>query len=318
MAMHARGAIHESDADSPRHRRWWRRPAHFVLIGALLFATDRRWMPSAPPANRPVIVAPAEQVDDELLFQEALAHGFDRSDPIVHQRLVALASYLGLADAADDVALEREARVLGLERTDPTVRRHLIEMMRLGASVLTPTDMPDEAALRAYYTDHAARFARPARTTLTQVYLSRDRHGDGVGAAADALLAQLRARAVPPDAAGALGDPFARGAHVSDASTAQLASSFGPAFADAVAELPEGEWSGPIASPYGLHLVFVEARRSEEAAPFAAVRNRVVHEVLRQRSAERLQVALQTLRARYDVRVAPAADTRASHSLDWD
>jgi hypothetical protein len=294
------------------------RPAHFVLIGALLFATDRRWLPTAPVARRPVIVAPAQQVDDELLFHEALAQGFDRRDPIVHQRLVALARYLGLADEADDAALEREARALGLERSDTTVRRHLIEMMRLGASGLGPGDMPDEAALRAYYTDHAERFARPARTTLTQVYLSRDRRGDGVIGAADALLAELRGRALPPEAAAAFGDPFVRGAHVSDASAAQLARSFGPAFADAVAELPERVWSGPIASPYGLHLVFIETRRPQEPAAFAVARNRVVHELLRQRSAERLRATLQTLRARYDVRVGPAASTSGSLSPDWD
>ena len=307
IGMHAGRADRASTGGPGPSRRGWRRSIHFILIGALLFVADRRWLPAAPAAYRPVIVAPADQVDDEVLFHEALAQAFDHRDPIVRQRLVALARYLDLADPDDDAALEREARALGLERSDPTLRRHLIEMMRLAAAGLGAADMPDEPALRAYYAAHPDRFARPTRTTLTHVYLSRDRHGDAVGGAADSLLTQLRARGIMPDAAGGLGDPFARGAHVSAASTAQLARSFGPEFAAAVAELPERVWSGPIASPYGLHLVFVEARRPEEPQRFAAARNRVVHELLRERSAERLRAALDTLRTRYDVRIASGA-----------
>jgi parvulin-like peptidyl-prolyl isomerase len=298
----------ERDTVRRRGHRWWTRPGHFVLLGALLFVLDTRWLPTAPPAaRRPVTVATADQIDDELLFHEALAQAIDRRDPIVRQRLVALARYLGLADAADDAALEREARALGLQRSDPTVRRHLIEMMRLTAARIGPPDLPDEAALRAYYAAHAERFTRPARSTLTHVYLSRDRHGDGVARAAASLLAELRAHAVSPEAAAALGDPFARGAHVSDASSAQLARSFGPEFAAAIDELPERVWSGPVASPYGLHLVFVEARRGPELESFASARNRVIHELLRERGAEHLRAALAALRARYDVRIVPAA-----------
>ena len=299
--------------------RWWMRPLHFALIGAVLFAAaDRRALLPAPGEQRPAIAAAAGEVDDELLFQEARARAFDRRDPIGRQRLVALARYLGLGETADDATLEREARALGLERSDPTVRRHLIEMMRLAAGGLGAADMPDDAALRAYYAAHAERFARPARTTLTQVYLSRDQRGDAVTLAAESLLAQLRAQGVSPAAAAALGDPFVRGARVADASGAQLGRSFGPAFAAAVAELPQGVWSGPVASPYGLHLIFVEARRPPAPQPFETARNRVVHELLRERSADRQRALLETLRARYDVRIVPAVSAPAAAAPDWD
>jgi len=298
-----------------RTRHWWTTLFHFVLIGAVLFAA-RRWLPTSRSAGGPVVVASAAQVDDELLYREALAQGFDRRDPIVRQRLVALARYLDLAAADDDAALERQARALGLERSDPTVRRHLIEMLRLAAANLAPDDMPDEKALRAYYAAHGEEFTRPLRTTLTHVFISRDLHGDDTSATAAALLKQLRASAVTPAAAAGLGDPFPRGGRVSNASSDNLARSFGSAFSAAVAQLPQGAWSGPVASPYGLHLVFVEERRAEERQPFATAQNRVMHGVLRERGAARLRATLDRLRRRYDVRVVPAASTSAPNRAD--
>lgn len=313
--VETRGGVVRHPADARRRlasRVCHSRPLHFALLGALLFAANR-WRTAEPPATAvPLVVASAADVDDELLLREALARQFDRRDPVVHERLIGLARYLGLAAPDDPAALEREARALGLQRSDPTVRRHLIEMMRLAAAEPGPRDVPDEAALRAYYTAHAERFAVPARTTLTHVYLSRDRHGTALAPDAQAMLDDLRARTLAPEAAPALGDPFVRGSRIRNASTAELARSFGPAFSASVGALPERAWSGPVTSPYGMHLVFVEARTPAQAAPFAAVRNRVVHELLRARGDQRLRETLDALRARYDVRIVPAAATRGA------
>jgi hypothetical protein len=293
-------------------RRAWHSPIHFALLGALLFAVLQRSRVPSPAPAPPVEVASATQVDDELLFREALARHFDRRDPVVQERLVQLARYLGLAAPDDAPALEREARRLGLERSDPTIRRHLIEMMRLAAAERDPRAAPDEATLRAYYTAHAERFGVPARTTFTHVYLSRDRHGEALPADAEAMLADLRARALSPEAAAALGDPFVRGSRVVLASDAEVALGFGPAFAAAVSALPERSWSGPVPSPYGVHLVFVEARAPAQTAPFEAVHNRVVHELLRERGEQRLRETLAALRERSDVHIVPDAAPRGA------
>jgi len=41
----------------------------------------------------------------------------------------------------------------------------------------------------------------------------------------------------------------------------EVARTFGADFADALADLPVGEWQGPIASTYGLHLVQLQESR---------------------------------------------------------
>ena len=188
---------------------------HFLLLGGALLAL-RPWWRSDMEESRPRIVIGADDlerlretwteehgsppsraaedglvrdaIDEEILYREALARGFDRRDAAVRERLVRLGGFVGEEAGGDRDTLEREARRLGLERSDLVVRRHLVEMMRLAAGWLGPNGLPSEADLEAYRAQHAAEFAPPARVRLTHVYLSEDRRGASVTADATALL----------------------------------------------------------------------------------------------------------------------------------
>jgi hypothetical protein len=281
----------------------------FVACGALLFALQRVWLAAPAPLPTTIVVAAAPdaasidaEIDEEILFREALARQLDR-DRVVQSRLVRLGRYLGLGADGSNERVEREARALGLHEYDPVVRRHLVEMMRIAMSTLRPADHPSEDDLRAHYDRNRMRYAQPARIRFTHVYLSAERRGAGLTGDAADLLAQLQHRAAPSGGAAALGDPFARGAELT-LGAAQLDEVFGPGFAAALGDLPERTWSGPVRSVYGEHLIWISARLAGGPAPYAAVRNRILHELLRERSELRLRETLQAVRARYRVRIA--------------
>jgi hypothetical protein len=286
---------------------------HFAALGAVLFGAQYWWSSSAPAAAHPaIVIAPVAdpalvdaQIDDEVLFREALARGFDH-DRVVGARLVRLGRFLGLAANGDDAHVEREARALGLHRSDAVIRRHLIELMRVAAGKLRPNDHPTEAALTAYYTDHPQEFAQPEQIRFTQIYFSAERRGETVAGQAAEVLAQLQQRNVPPEAAATFGDPFVRTADLT-LSAAQVDDVFGPGFAATLATMPERSWAGPLQSTYGEHLIWVRERIAGGAAPYRAVRSRVLHELLRERSDAKLRDALASLRAQYDVRIDGAA-----------
>jgi hypothetical protein len=285
----------------------------FLAIGALFFAADRLWweMSPRPPFGPIVVAATADperadvEIDEEILFREALAHQLDR-DRAVQVRLARLGSFLGLGTDGDIDRTERDARALGLHRTDPIIRRHLIEMMRIAASQLRSADYPSEATLIDYYRTHSDRFIVPAHIRFTHVYLSAERHGTELENDAAAVLGSLRREQTPPEAAASLGDPFVRGSVVT-LTPQQVDDTFGPGFAAALANLPERTWAGPVQSTFGEHLVWISARTAGEPAPYASVRSRILHEVLHERREQRLRDNLRDLRARYDVRVEPAA-----------
>jgi parvulin-like peptidyl-prolyl isomerase len=300
--------------------------AHFLALGGALLAL-RTWL-DPPRAPRPRVVITAadvarlaeawteahgtspdakareglvnQAIDEELLYREALARGFDRQDGAVRERLVRLGGFVGEESARDREALERDARRLGLERSDLVIRRHLVEMMELAAGWVSEADLPSEPELREYLARHAEHFAQPARVRLTHVYLSEDARRDATTADALALLEELRGSGA--EAGAGRGDAFIRGAAF-DGSRDELARAFGTRFAEAVDRAPSGEWFGPVRSGYGLHLVWVYQREPGRTPSLAEVQGRVLQRWLRERADERRGAAVRALRAAYDVEV---------------
>jgi hypothetical protein len=303
---------------------------HFLVLGALLLAVRSAWQP--PPAARPRIVLDAadvtrlretwtaergtppgpaaetalvqDAVDEEILYREAIAAGFDRGDAAVRERLVRLGSFVGEETAGDRAALEGEARRLGLERSDVVIRRHLVEMMRLALEQPAPGDAPSDAELESYRTRHAAELAEAPTVRLTQVYFSAQARGEAALADAARALDEMRRADAGVEAAAGRGDAFIRGADVGPASRADLERVFGGDFAATVDQMQPGAWAGPVRSSYGVHLVWVRERLPGRVPPLAAIRGRLVLGLLEERGAGHAVERLRALRQRYDVDVA--------------
>ena len=298
---------------------------HFLVLGGALLALRGRFDPPRAPRPRVVISAAdvarlteawteehgsppdaaarerlvSKAIDEELLYREALARGFDHQDDTVRERLVRLGGFVGEESARDRESLEREARRLGLERSDLVIRRHLVEMMELAAGWVGEADLPSEPELREYLARHAEDFAQPARLRLTHVYLSADARGD---ATADALALLEELRGSGAEAGAGRGDAFIRGAEF-DGSRDELARAFGTSFAEAVDRAPSRAWFGPVRSGYGMHLVWVHRREPGRTPSLAEVRGRVLQRWLRERADERRKAAVRALRAAYDTEV---------------
>ncbi len=318
-------------------RRALRHPlVHFGALGAILFALRGGWQPAADGAQaaapRQQIVITSERlrllqsdfeqrwgaapsalqlralvnhaVEDEMLYREAgvLALGF--KDGSVRRRLVEKARVVSRHPARSEEELYQSALALGLD-DDVIIRRLLAEKMRI---VLQhdPKDGPiPESAMQDYLERNRERFVQPEAVTLTQIFFSASaRHGH---MAADAAAALARLGTQPPSpTVMPLADPFPLGQQLHGYSWQQLMSRFGKTFADEVFALEPRTWSEPMASPYGLHLVWVDEHRPERLPPLAAVREPIALALMKQRDAENLQRGLERLRCLYDIRVETA------------
>ena len=280
-----------------------RRPLlRFALLGALLFAADFGWGARRAPVEAPApgtAGARAELPDDELLFREALARGWHRSDAIVQRRLARNMRFaLESRGAAQrgDAALVREAIALGMHRSDRVVRRRLVQKLRLQIHAGARAQEPSEAELAAYLARHAARWTEPARRSLTQLYFRTRRDAE----AARPALPALSGSPAPEAEAGALpvGDALPLPRHLAGRSRAELERLFGPDFASAAFRAPDAVWSGPIASSYGYHLVWIHQRRAAVLSELSVVRPEVREALLYERGEAALRRELATLRAR--------------------
>jgi parvulin-like peptidyl-prolyl isomerase len=271
---------------------------HFLILGGLVFGGERLLTPLLDVPS--VSTAPAEAdtlSPEDMLVREAIAAGFHQTDALVRDRLVRLGESVASEDVEDPEALEKEARRLGLDHTDPVVRRRLAHAMELTLSRLSPSHWPDEAEARAYYERNRERYMQPGRVRFRHVYFARDRQGTASESAAAQALAVLRA-GDETAAASVHGDAFMLGSEL-NVSSPNVPRRFGAEFAVAVDGATVGQWTGPIASAYGWHLVFVEERTAPALSSFDDVRGRVIHELLTERRAKLLEERLAERRKSY-------------------
>ncbi|WP_331371398.1 peptidylprolyl isomerase [Sinorhizobium chiapasense] len=233
---------------------------HFALAGAALFAAYA-WLGRSgevEPARGTLEVAIGE---GELRWvSETWARQWQRQPSREELRGLVL-------DLLKEELLAREARELGLDGDDTVVRRRLAQKMTFLIEDTARIAEPTEGELRAFYDAHREKFVRPGRISFQHIFFDRRKRSD---AAADArqLLAKLAASdALAP--AAEEGDRLLIESDIRDADRYGVAGQFGQVFADAVFALSPGEWSGPIESAYGLHLVRVYEAIPGEQRPFA-------------------------------------------------
>jgi hypothetical protein len=283
-------------------RRLLREPLlQFLLIGAGLFLLYNA-------LNRGQSDAPREIVISEARV-EALAENF----ATVWMRPPTAVELKGLID--DYVAEEvyyREAVAMGLDQDDTVIRRRLRQKMEFISEGVADATEPSDAELQAYLDQHADKFALPAELTFQQVYLSSDRRRKNVRPDAEKLLAELRAGRGPADPLEA-GDPTLLPPTMTAASPRAIANAFGEEFAAQIDEAPVGQWSGPIESGFGLHVVKVEERTAGKAPTLAEIRPVVLREWQSEARRRQNQALLDTLKSKYEIRVeGPAAELFAA------
>lgn len=256
---------------------------HFAVLGAALFALHAR-------VARP----PPERIEVSAAFVDALrAEHRERAgrepDADETRRLV--------DRFVEEELFYREALAQGLDRADLIVRRRLVQKVELlaRAQVREPT----EDDLAAHLAANPDRYRAADAVSFRHVFVSRDRHGAAAPARAEGLLASLRAGTDP----GTLGDPFLLGATFARRTRADLETAFGPTFAEAALAAPPGEWSGPLTSTFGEHLVRVDARAGGQLPALAAVRARVREDLLRERRDAAVRAEVERLRRRYHVEI---------------
>ena len=307
---------------------------HFALGGLALFAADFVWRRLAEdrgaPPRAPIVInaarvaqiqdersrrygAPASaaeleallasEVDDELLYREAVALGLDRDDTSIRYRILQKMRFISDSPGRSDDDLVREGRELGLDRDDLVIRRVLAQKMRLLAQQPARNEAIDEPTLNAYLDSHRELYRQPPRITLSHVFLSRDRRGASLESDATAMLEDLRARGAGPDESIHYGDPFPVGRQVHAQSERQLEKLFGHEFAVKALDLPAKTWSGPVPSAYGLHLVYVEERIPGRDPPLSEVRTQVEQRLRAERAEQRVANFVRGLRERYEIRI---------------
>lgn len=220
-----------------------------------------------------------------------------------------------IEDHIREEILNREAWRLGLDRNDVIIRRRLAQKMTFLMEDLTAIDEPDETALRRFFEVHQKKYKRPATVTFEHVYFSPERRGDTAATDAQRALRELRTNGAVDTSGRGLGDPFLLARAFAGQTRQEMAGLFGEAFASALEEIEINQWSGPVVSAYGLHLVRVSRRQPAQLPAFAQIRDQVLEDYQADQRQNANRTLYEEMRQRYQVRVADGILDRAQTTL---
>ncbi len=277
--------------NAPERGGWLREPLlHFLVIGTGLFLLYQLVRGGDETAPREIVISESRI--------EALAENFGRTwtRPPTPQELRGLVD-----DYVKEEVFYREAIAMGLDRDDTVIRRRLRQKMEFVSEDTAATAEPTDEQLQQFLTAHPEKFVEPARVTFQQVFVSAEKPGDAARRDAEQILADLQAGRGPANPAEA-GDPTLLPASLEDASPQEISGSFGDDFGKQLETAPIGQWSGPIASTFGLHLVRVSARNTSTLPSLADIRPVVVREWQAQQRAQAGDSFYSSLRSKYEVR----------------
>jgi hypothetical protein len=263
---------------------------HFLLLGAVLFVLFR-------------LVGGEAQTPKEIVVTEArveaLAENFARTwmRPPTAQELTGL-----VEDYVKEEIFYREAVTMGLDRDDIVIRRRLRQKLEFISEDVAAAVEPTDQQLQEYLDTHAEKFVEPARLSFQQVLFSAEGRGEAAIRDAEKLLAQLRSGSGPADPS-ASGDATLLPPGLEAATPREIANTFGEDFALQLDELPVGQWTGPLRSSFGWHVLRVSERIPGAAPSLEQIRPIVAREWQSEQRQKLGDEFYQAMRIQYEVQV---------------
>jgi hypothetical protein len=220
---------------------------HFLALGALLFLIGRGTADEAGPMGSRIVVTPGH------IQQLASSFAMTWQRPPTERELQGL-----IDDYVREEVYYRESLALGLDRDDIIIRRRLRQKMEFLSQDLADAVGPTDDELREFLEANRDQYRVEPRYTLAQRYFG------GTGDAGVTRLAAEEALARTEDPSLLDGAPVGERSmlpvDLTDVPSREVARVFGTRFAEQLADLPVGRWSGPVESGYGHHLVYLRER----------------------------------------------------------
>jgi len=256
---------------------------HFLLGGAGLFLLFN------------IVADPQTSGDDQIVVTSGQIEHLVTLFVKTRQRVPTDTELRGLVD---NYVLEevfyREALAIGLDKDDSIVRRRMRQKLEFLLDDFTLVE-PADADLQQFVDNDPERFRLDDRISFAQVYLQEESREN-----AESTLAILQSGVSDPRQ---LSDSHLIAYQFDDVAEAVISAQFGNSFATALFELETGQWTGPIDSPFGLHLARIEQIVIGVVPALADIRDVVEREWLVDFRASAQQEIIAQMKLKYTVTV---------------
>jgi len=306
-------------------RSWFKKPiCQFLILGLLAYALQQwagpqaliavtpnkisllksQWQTStglqADPARLKALVD--VYVEEEILFREALNSNL-HEHPQLKSRMVKIAEFLELGSAGDnDEALYVKAIDAGLHNNDALTRSMMISSVRNSISNKPELITLSKEQINQYYRDNVDRYVSQASLSFEHVFVSKNRNLDSKNNA-EALRSHEDFSSTESNSLASLGDPFIKGYGFSGLTMDKLTELMGAEFSKDVGQLSVGEWSKPIESVYGWHLVLVKEINPARVLSLSEAQHRVKRDLFKALKGQAYDATLSEIKRGYTVAI---------------
>lgn len=229
---------------------------HFVVIGAVLFAAYAKLNPESEQSPENSIFVSRGRI-------EQLAAIFAKTSqrPVTREDLKSL-----IDDYILEVAYSRKAIEMGIDQDDTMIRRRLRQKLVFLTDDTIAQVTPSDEELERYRVENIEKFQTDSAYTFQHKYFNPSDHGDDPFSKIQNIAISLR---VGDEV---FGDPTLLPESFEDTNTRIINRTFGHDFSSKISDLTVGEWSDPVTSTYGLHLIFIERVTPGESPPLEQIR----------------------------------------------
>ncbi|KGE02271.1 peptidylprolyl isomerase [Rhizobium sp. YS-1r] len=270
---------------------------HFFLIALAIFAMHGVVGDKSVPAPDVIVVTASKIEQMGSVFTKTWQR------PPTGRELKGL-----IDDHVREEILVREALALGLDKDDTVIRRRLRQKMEFLVIDEADAPVPTDAELNVYLKAHLGAFETDPMLAFQQVFLNPERQGDAIARNAASTLEALAT--IPSTDPASLGDVTQLPPVVELTGKTAIAQMFGGEFAEALDKAPVGQWIGPVASGFGLHLVRVTEHKPGRLPALGDVRAAVMREWANDRRVALEDRRFAELLKRYDVTIENLAVAR--------
>ena len=252
----------------------------FILIGLFLYIIDYRF---SYDEDLNQIIIP----DDEILglidtWRDQV--GRDPSD----EEIVRIINNL-----VNEEILYREALKLELDKNDRIIKRRLAQKVEF---LKQDDTQPSTSDIEKFYDENKSKYVVEDLFTFSHHFFSDQDNSDII--ARESLVKILNGEAVDSD-------PFILGNDINLMSKNDLEKNFGNSFYESLKLMDENQWSGPIASDYGLHIVFIKKKVSGYVPGFNQIYQKVYSDYLIMKRRENVINFLDEIKKEYEVIINP-------------
>lgn len=205
---------------------------------------------------------------------------------------------LELQRYVQDEVLYQEALRLDYDKNDMVIRNTLVRKMTfLAESQVDEKGISDEE-IQAYFNLRKEKYRLSPEISFLHVYFSADKRKDAVEQDVSMAIAQLNASKInASNDVLSYGDPFMLESAYHKKSIQEIGNLFGTDFAEQIQSLPMKLWSGPVASGYGFHAVYVFEKKESIVPDWQEIKYKILNDmVLEEKSAARDQFYTELLR----------------------